>query len=800
MMKIFSKCMNFNSNARKKISCGVALLAALSVGQVALAVDLAAIKYLPSGGDQGRLLLTFTGDAPPVQTFGTDSPARIALDFKGVGSVMSDRKQQFGGGPISSVIGAASGNRLRVVVSLNELLPFEITSEQNTTTVWLNTQPIFVSPAAPAALAVEPYIEEAAVEAPQPVYQPEVVDAGATPAPAPESQNSASEAAAYQPPAATLFAAEQTESKPQPAPAPEKPLAPMAAAAPVQAPPPAPAPIKREIGKTVTGVDFRRGVNGEGRIVLDLSDRNIVPNIRTIGTTTIIELEGVKLADGVAKNYDVLDFGTPVTGFLVEARKRQAEVSIATEGDFEQTAFMSGNKYVVEFHPLTPEEVEAKFPFSGERININFQSVDVRALLEIIADVAAINIVVSDTVKGNVTLRLNDVPWDQALELVLTTKGLDKREAGNVIYVAPMAEIAKREQDELLNALKNETLSSLTSQLIPLNYAKAADIEKILKTKSGRGNDNQKDSSALLSERGSVSFDERTNTLLIYETKEKLSEIYALVRKLDVPVRQVLIESRIVIANKSFTNEMGVRFGTTTAQPLGNGAIGITGSGRGAAAIVENFRTGGFPVTPPALGDRLATNLPSAAAGTLGLAILSSDYLLDLELSALQAEGNGEIVSNPRVITANQQEATIQQGVEVPFQTVSQAGTSVQFKSATLALGVTPLITPDGRVLMDLNVSKDSVGQLVSNGAGGFIPSIDTRSVATQVLVEDGETVVLGGIYEVTRNNAETKVPIIGDLPIVGSLFRSKKVTDEKSELLIFVTPRVLRDGLKAEY
>jgi type IV pilus assembly protein PilQ len=735
MMKIFDACINFNNNALRKVSQGAALLALLSIGQTALAVDLAAIKYLPSGSDQGRLLLTFTGDAPAAQTFGTDSPARIALDYKGVGSVMSDRKQQFGSGPVNSVMGAASGNRLRVVVSLHDLVPFEITTNQNTATVWLNTKPILVS---------------------QPVYQPEVVSAP------------------------------NTQAVRVPAPA---------------APQPVPEPIKRTIGKTLTGIDFRRGVNGEGRVVLDLSDRNIVPNIRTIGTTTVVELEGVELADGVAKNYDVLDFGTPVTGFMVEARKRQAEVSIATSGDFEQTAFRSGSKYVVEFHPLTPEEVEAKFPFSGERININFQSIEVRALLEIIADVASINIVVSDTVKGSVTLRLNDVPWDQALELVLTTKGLDKREAGNVIYVAPMDEIAKREQDELLNAQKNETLSSLTSQLIPLNYAKAADIEKILKTSSGGGGNNtQQDSATLLSERGSVSFDERTNTLLIYQTKEKLAEIYALVKKLDVPVRQVLIESRIVIASKSFSNEIGVRFGATTAQPLGNGAIGITGSGSGAAGLVEGFRTGGFPVTPPAYSDRLATNLPSGAAGTLGLAILSSDYLLDLELSALQAEGKGEIVSNPRVITANQQKASIQQGVEVPFQTVSQEGTSVQFKQATLALEVTPLITPDGRVLMDLAVSKDSIGKLVSNGSGGFIPSIDTRSVETQVLVEDGETVVLGGIYEVSRANAESKVPVLGDLPILGNLFRTKKVTDEKSELLIFVTPRVLRDGLKAEY
>ncbi|MFT7127166.1 MAG: type IV pilus assembly protein PilQ [Pseudoalteromonas tetraodonis] len=751
MMKIVDACINFNNNALSKVARAAALLALLSIGQTALAVDLAAIKYLPSGSDQGRLLLTFTGDAPAAKTFGTDSPARIALDYKGVGSVMSDRKQQFGSGPVNSVMGAASGNRLRVVVSLHDLVPFEITTNQNTATVWLNTKPTLVSSGAPASLAVEPYVEEAAA----PVSQPEVVSAP------------------------------NTQAVRVPAPA---------------APQPAPEPIKRTIGKTLTGIDFRRGVNGEGRVVLDLSDRNIVPNIRTIGTTTVVELEGVQLAGGVAKNYDVLDFGTPVTGFMVEARKRQAEVSIATSGDFEQTAFRSGSKYVVEFHPLTPEEVEAKFPFSGERININFQSIEVRALLEIIADVASINIVVSDTVKGSVTLRLNDVPWDQALELVLTTKGLDKRESGNVIYVAPMDEIAKREQDELLNAQKNETLSLLTSQLIPLNYAKAADIEKILKTKSGGGNNTQQDSATLLSERGSVSFDERTNTLLIYQTKEKLAEIYALVKKLDVPVRQVLIESRIVIASKSFSNEIGVRFGATTAQPFGNGAIGITGSGSGAAGLVEGFRTGGFPVTPPAYSDRLATNLPSGAAGSLGLAILSSDYLLDLELSALQAEGKGEIVSNPRVITANQQKASIQQGVEVPFQTVSQEGASVQFKQATLALEVTPLITPDGRVLMDLAVSKDSIGQLVSNGSGGFIPSIDTRSVETQVLVEDGETVVLGGIYEVSRANAESKVPVLGDLPILGNLFRTKKVTDEKSELLIFVTPRVLRDGLKAEY
>jgi type IV pilus assembly protein PilQ len=436
--------------------------------------------------------------------------------------------------------------------------------------------------------------------------------------------------------------------------------------------------------------------------------------------------------------------------------------------------------------------------YEGQRLTLNFQDIETRAVLQLLAETSGRNIVVSDTVQGNVTLRLRNVPWDQALDIVMTTKGLDMRQNGNVIMVAPAEEIAARETADLEAKNAISELEPMYSEFLQVNYAKAGDLAALISADAG-GN-------AMLSDRGSIAVDDRTNTLLVQDTAERLQDIRRMVRTLDVPIKQVLIESRIVVVNDDFSRELGVRLGFTAydENSAGDGAIVTSGTGQGTDtmvdSIIDNLGTIGTvtPVAVPALSDRYNVNVPiSEAAGRFSLAVLESDYLVDLELTALEAEGRGEIVSTPRVITANQKEARIEQGVEIPYQQSASSGaTTVQFKKAVLSLEVTPQITPDNNIIMDLRVHKDNVGEVISTGGlGGTVPSIDTRAVETQVLVEDGQTVVLGGIYETERRESISKVPFLGDIPGLGVLFRSKQVKNDKSELLIFVTPRILEEG-----
>ncbi|HSN51201.1 MAG TPA: type IV pilus secretin PilQ family protein, partial [Woeseiaceae bacterium] len=430
-------------------------------------------------------------------------------------------------------------------------------------------------------------------------------------------------------------------------------------------------------------------------------------------------------------------------------------------------------------------------------LTLNFQDIETRAVLQLLAETSGRNIVVSDTVQGNVTLRLRNVPWDQALDIVMTTKGLDMRQNGNVIIVAPAEEIAARETADLEARNAISELEPMYSEFLQVNYAKAADLAALIQAEGG-GN-------SLLSVRGSIAVDDRTNTLLVQDTANRLEDIRRMVRTLDVPIKQVLIESRIVVVNDDFSRDLGVRLGVTAYRENGtDGAAVISGNGSGTDtminSIIDNLGTSGqvTPVQLPVLTDRYNVNVPIAdAAGRFSLAVLERDYLVDLELTALEAEGRGEIVSTPRVITANQKEARIEQGVEIPYQQSASSGaTTVQFKKAVLSLEVTPQITPDNNIIMDLRVHKDNVGDVISTGGlGGTVPSIDTRAVETQVLVEDGQTVVLGGIYETERRETITKVPFLGDIPAIGVLFRSKQLQNDKSELLIFVTPRILEEG-----
>jgi type IV pilus assembly protein PilQ len=421
--------------------------------------------------------------------------------------------------------------------------------------------------------------------------------------------------------------------------------------------------------------------------------------------------------------------------------------------------------------------------------------VDVRALLQIIADVAGTNMVVSDGVRGNVAMRLQNVPWDQALDIILRTKGLGMRQQGNVMLVAPLEEIAAREKIELESQIQKIDLSPLRSELIQINYARADEIARLVKSGS----------SSILSERGQVNVDERTNTLIVLDTREKITEVRDLIARLDIPVRQVLIESRIVIARDDYRKEIGSRFGVTAVAEQGsNGLVTTSGNQIATDQIVNDFLTPptGFPVTLPASSlDRYNVNLPTPGgrSGSLALAILGADFLIDLELSALQEEGRGEIISTPRVITANGKKAFVEQGREIPYLEASSSGaTSISFKKAVLSLTVTPQITPDNRILMDLDVTNDAQGQNVALGLG-TAPAIDTRRLSTQVLVKTGDTVVLGGVFEQTTSDDRSKVPLLGDIPLIGRLFSNDRRNNSKRELLIFVTPKTLQEGLTVE-
>ncbi|MBX2879767.1 MAG: type IV pilus secretin PilQ [Granulosicoccus sp.] len=552
-------------------------------------------------------------------------------------------------------------------------------------------------------------------------------------------------------------------------------------------------PVERKV-KSIDTLDFRRGPMGEGRIIFDLSTASVVTDIRQEGGRLIVEFPDTQLAASLQKRLDVMDFGTPVQFIDAISNKRGSKIIIqpATQ-NYEQLAYQSDKRFTVELKPMTREEIEenrkAKFGYVGEKLSLNFQDIEVRSVLQLLADFTNLNIVVSDTVEGKLTLRLKNVPWDQALDIILQTKALGKRQAGNVIMIAPAEEIATRERIELEGLKQKTDLAPLRTEFFQANYAKAAELATLLQSESG----------GMLTERGSVTVDERTNTMLINDTVDQLQEIRALVHRLDVPIRQVLIESRIVIASDDFNKDIGVRWGLNrnTVNPGGaaqGSGFALSGNAQGVQDLVNGDTVD---------DGRFNVNLPGTnAAGSLGVALAKLPFgtLLELELSAMQAEGTGEVISSPRVITANQHEAYIEQGVEIPYLEASSSGaTSVSFRKAVLGLTVTPQITPDDRIVMDLRVNKDTVGEIF--GAGSLqVPSIDTREVSTQVLVDNGETVVLGGVYEQTLIDKVDMVPFFGNLPLIGKLFQHTTNQDDKSELLVFVTPKIIKENVSLSY
>jgi len=558
-------------------------------------------------------------------------------------------------------------------------------------------------------------------------------------------------------------------------------------------------------GWAIDKVDFRRGTDGAGRILVHTSDPKVQANLKQEGGRLVVEFPRTTLADNLARRYDVVDFATPVSSFEVSRTPVGTRIVVSASGDYEQMAYQTDRDYALELRPRAKLAIAdpTKKEYKGERLTLNFQDIETRAVLQLLAETSGQNIVVSDSVVGNVTLRLQNVPWDQALDIVLRTKGLDKRQDGNVIFVAPAEEIAAREKQQAEARKALVELAPVRTEYLQVNYAKASDLARLIKAPG---------KASLLSDRGSVAVDDRTNTLLLQDTSDRLADIRHLVQTLDIPVRQVLIESRIVIVDDTFARDLGVRFGTTTISNysgrnglayVGNSGLNATGGGIGGAVgggpPISTNGSGGItqPVSTPVANNRYMVNLPIGnPAGTFALTLLDGDYIVDLELTAAQNEGRGEVISSPRVITANGKEALIKQGTEIPYQESASSGaTTTQFKDAVLSLKVTPQITPDDRIILDLVVTKDNVGKYVQSATGGSVPSIDTRSVTTQVLVNDGQTVVLGGILETEKRKDVDKVPFLGDIPGLGVLFRNKRTIDNKNELLIFVTPKILREG-----
>jgi type IV pilus assembly protein PilQ len=554
--------------------------------------------------------------------------------------------------------------------------------------------------------------------------------------------------------------------------------------------------------RELRAIDFRRSADGAGRVIVKLSDPHIHINLHQVGNQVVVDFSDAAVPANLVRRYDATDYGTPVNSFDVTRVGPGSRIAITANGDFDQLAYQSDDQYVVEVSPKHKGATaqDEKPVYTGERLTLNFQDIETRAVLQLLADASGQNIVVSDSVTGNVTLRLQNVPWDQALDIVLRTKGLDKRRDDNVIIVAPQAELAAREKADLAAKKDVQELAPLRSEYLQVNYAKAADMAALIKTQTN----------SLLSARGSVAVDERTNTLLLQDTSERLVDIRRLVATLDIPVRQVLIEARIVIVNNDFDRQLGAVFGVTNVQKNGtSGIVTTTGSAAGTDQIIGSALTNSqtnangspFPVSIPTgttAANRYNVNLPLATpAGSWALGILGNNFIVDLELQAAQAETEANIIASPRLLTANQKKATIEQGVEIPYQQSASSGaTTIQFKKAVLSLDVTPQITPDNRIILDLDVRDDAVGTIVVSSGGVNVPSITTREIATQVLVNDGQTVVLGGILTTTQREDDTKVPYLGDIPIIGHLFKTTDHEDDKDELMIFITPKIVREGV----
>ena len=663
-------------------------------------------------------------------SFSVTNPARVALDLPGTINNLGRSAIEINQGDLRSVNVVQAQGRARVVLNLRRPLTYTVSLKGNSVQVALGinpeTTPTFPAKPAPATAAATP----------------------AAPAPAPAAGVAA----------APAVAAAQT---PEP--------------------------------RAIRTLDFRRGAEGEGRVVIDLSDPNTSVDVHQQGQTVVVDFAGTFLPESLRKHLDVTDFGTPVAQITGSQIGPNAHLVIEPRGQWEQNAYQSDNRFVVEVKPVKEDPTRlfqgTRKGYQGERLSLNFQNVDVRSLLQVIADFTNLNIITSDSVQGSITLRLKDVPWDQALDIILQSKGLDMRKNGNVILVAPRDELATKEKLELEARSQIAELEPLHTENFVVNYQKADDVKKLL-----TGDPKQ----TLLTKRGSVVVDVRTNQLFIHETAPRLEEIRRLIARIDIPVPQVMIEARIVEAQDSFSSDIGSRLGAVHASShswLNGGAGSTYGTGASASSGTNTTSINGVTITNPNFVNLPAGALNGYNPGTVGLTLFNSAVtnLLNLEITALELDGRGKVISSPRVVTADKVKAHIEQGTEIPYQSVSAGGGigQVQFRKAVLALDVTPQITPEGAIFLDVKVNKDTPSATVS-GSGGI--AIDTKNVATQVLVENGGTVVLGGIYQQTVQVTTTRIPVLGEIPFLGALFRDVAKTNNKTELLIFITPRILSE------
>ncbi|WP_111642682.1 type IV pilus secretin PilQ [Marinimicrobium alkaliphilum] len=708
------------------------LLLMLLVSPLLWANTLDDIRFAELPGERFEVRMGFSGAPPEPQGYTIEQPARIVLDFPDVDSALTQRRFPLSFDNSDSAMVLTSEGRTRLILNLNELTGYDTRVEGNQ------------------------YIVEVG----------------------------ASRGGYVEAPAAQAVPVRQTRQAERQAPA--------------------------QRGPAITNIDFRRGEAGEGRVIIQLSQPNVSVDMDETGEGVRLNFNDVHLPQELRRRLDVVDFATPVSLIAATHDSRGATLNIRASGDYDYLAYQTDNEYVLSVKPLSErerEEREEMFAYTGERLSLNFQDIEVRAVLQLIADFTELNLVASDTVSGRITLRLENVPWDQALDLVLRTKGLDKRVVGNVMMVAPAAEIAERERQELTTRRQLEELAPLRTEYIRVRYANARELFELFRGRSGgqqaggaggagggqRGG--SLSTGSVLSERGSAVVDERTNSIILTDTAERIENFRRMVDQIDIPIRQVMIEARVVIANTDFRREMGIRWGGVGYRQTGGSLVEVAGSTAGLDSNPGSpfeYLTGQGAID---LNENMIVDLGvQNPAGSLALGILTDNAFLDLELSALENTGYAEIVSQPKVITGDKQRASIQSGTEVPYQEVSPAGgTTTAFKEAVLKLDVVPQITPDNRIIMDLVINQDSIGAL--NPQTG-IPTIDVTQLETKVLVSNGQTVVLGGVFTVEQFREQNKVPILGDLPFLGRLFRQDINSQQKRELLIFITPKIMADTL----
>jgi type IV pilus assembly protein PilQ len=720
---------------------GLITLACVLLSQTTLAeVKITGTAFVALPGNKLEVRVDFSDTPPTPRSYMISQPARVVLDLLGTSNGLGTKSVDIKSGMVDTIHLAEVKDRVRMIANLYETTEYDSYIEGNSLYI------VFGSGASGAIVA----------------------------AAAPENQTPETVAAEVTTDTATPSSVEGvTETTTASTPTATK-------AAPVQ---------KTQVSETfepkrtqVSSIDFRRIDGNIGRVFINLSDSKAGVDIIEEGSNVIVNLIGAQLPAALEERIDVQDFSTPVTFVDAMGDGNNSSILIKPSAQpYDYLAYQSENQLIVDFKPITDTDAEdrlrERFPYTGEKLSLNFQDIDIRSVLQIIADVTDMNLVVSDTVSGNITLRLKNVPWDQALELVLKTKSLDKRLTGNVMMIAPAAEIAERERFEIETNKQVKELKEPQTEFIQINYAKATEIVALLGTEQG-----------LMSARGKVQADPRTNTLIVRDIDTSIAKIRKALKTLDIPVRQVMIEARLVTVRTDISSELGVKWGLGYQRTGSNNRVILGSNASGDTAQVG---TSGL-VTPTSLNVDLGAT--SIGASRFAIGIGSNSTLLQMELSALQSDGNAEIVSQPKVITANGKTARIQSGDEIPFQTVQDGEVSIEFKEVVLSLDVTPQITPDNRLILDLKVNQDSVGEALPNGEVGIV----TNMVETQVLVNNGETIVLGGVFQKQESESITKVPFLGDIPYLGRLFTRTSHSSDKTELLIFITPKIIEESLSA--